>query len=81
MAGTAGDGAAIRERVAGALADLDFSKLTVTLSPPGAGPEVRIVLSGRGHDHPQELHLAVNLRGLRDTFHRFMKLTTPRSAP
>jgi hypothetical protein len=81
MAGSSGGGAAIRERVAGALADLDFSKLTVTLSPPGSQTEVLIALSGRGHHHPQDLHLAVNLRGIRRTLHRFMKPTTPRSPP
>lgn len=79
VAGTAGKGLAIRERVAGALTDLDYSKLTVTLAPPGTGPEVRIAVSGRGHDLRQELHLEVNLRGIRDMFHRFTKSTPPRS--
>lgn len=81
VAGSASGGIALRRRVAGALADLDFSKLTVTLAPPGANPELRIALSGRGHDQPQQLELAVNLRGIRDTFHRFIKPTTPRSSP
>lgn len=81
LAGAAGKGHAIRERLAGALADLDYSKLTLALAPPGADPELRIALSGRGHDHPQELDLAVNLRGIRDIFHRLTKPTTPRSPP
>lgn len=79
VAGSAGGGLAIRERVAGALADLDYSKLTVTLAKPGVNPEVRFALHGRGHDLRQELHLDVNVRGLRDTFHRFTKSTPPRS--
>lgn len=79
VAGTAGEGLAIRERVAGALTDMDYSKLTVTLAPPGTSPEMRIAVSGRGHHLRQELHLDVNLRGVRDTFHQFTKSTLPRS--
>ena len=81
MAGTDDDGPALRARIAGALADLDYSKLTVTLAPPGADPELRIALSGRGHERSQELDLAVNLRGVRDAFHRFTKRITPRTPP
>jgi len=79
VAGTAGKGLALRERVAGALTDMDYSKLTVTLAPPGTSPEMRIAVSGRGHDLRQELHLDINLRGIRDTLHRFTKSTPPRS--
>jgi hypothetical protein len=59
--GSAGD-LAIHERVAGALAELDYTELGFVL---GGDPPVRMTLRGRGVRIPQDLELVVNLRSQR----------------
>jgi hypothetical protein len=58
---------AIHRRIAGALADFDYGRLTAVLGPPGADPELRVELHGRGRAVDQELDLTINLRNVRET--------------
>lgn len=61
---------AIHARIAGALADFGYTQLALALGEPGASPELRVSLRGRGLRMAQELDLVLNLRGVRDTARR-----------
>jgi hypothetical protein len=57
---------AVSQRVGGALADFEYAKLGVVLTPTTSGPALRIELHGTGRRVRQELDLVINVRGLRE---------------
>jgi len=61
---------ALHQRIAGALADFEYSQLAVALGPQAAGPDLRISTRGRGKRVLQELDLVINLRGVRHAMRR-----------
>lgn len=57
--------APLRRRLALALADFAYDRLTCVVQPRGRDPEAILLLHGRGTRVPQEVELAINIRGAR----------------
>ena len=55
----------LQRRLAIAFTDLQYDRLTCVLQPPGHDPEAILSLHGRATRVPQEIDLAINLRGVR----------------
>jgi hypothetical protein len=55
----------IHRRVVAALADFAYARLTLALAPPGADPELRLTLHGRGRVVDQEIDLAIAVHNVR----------------
>ncbi len=63
---------ALQQRLADALADLAYSRLTATISPLGANPELRLSLRGQGERAPhQAIDVDLHLNGMRAAVSRF----------
>jgi len=54
----------VRERIARALADFDYSRLDLDLAPSRGHLTLRADLQGKGHQVPQELSLVLYARGV-----------------
>ena len=63
----------VQKALATALVDFKYDTLTATLAGPGTAPELALVLRGQGSRNKQQLDIAVNVRGVRDSAARLLK--------
>lgn len=63
----------LTNRITHALGDFQFADLSARLAPPGSDVELALTAHGRGATVPQDIDLAVNLRGVRAAAHRLTK--------
>ena len=72
----------IRERIGRALADFDYSRLSIDLAPRGEQLALRADLRGRGHRVPQEISVVLRARGVESLIDPLLNSPfVPRSRP
>jgi hypothetical protein len=64
---------AIHVAIANALADFQFSELSVELGPKGADPELRVATRGLGRRNRQPLDIAIQVRGVHEVLPRLTR--------
>jgi hypothetical protein len=77
VASVAAGNVAVLERIGGALADFEFTRLALNLTPHSAGPSLRVSVHGTGQRVAQELDVIVNVRGLREAAHILVRAREP----